>query len=681
MDEQADEPTPSPEPPPGAPVPPPGPLPGGGTGPALPCDSGPDEGWPDESWPPRDDDRVPEPWELEGPAVSISLGDATELDPALLAAICGPDGLGGALSPQFAQDQAADALRPTPVLAALTEQAVTDVTSLTDDQLMGVLQAARRLENRINWQQTVAVAELGRRRDAQLQDARARRAPAGQRRGEFPADELASELLITAKQASNLLEAARQLTGRLPATLAGMADGTITVGSGHTIAYYTGSLSDADAAYADQVLAAVAPGLREDQLARKAAALEMKLDPEAARLRKEHARDTRQRVEARRELSGNASLSGRELDTADVMASKAHITALAHQLRRAGLDGTLDALRARVLADLTSGRNPLDRITPHLAEPHPGAPSPDTRTAPPEDRRDDEDSHSRNDDDNWPVDDNCDDEDETDSQGSTGGPSSPSAPAFPTTPMPPGTPAPFSAVINLIVPIGTLLGWSTTPSQAGTWGLLDPADTQDVVAAASLDPRTRWCATITGKDGTAIAHGCSPGRHPWQPAAPSTGSPPPTAPPPTPPPRTQPAPGTRDTRPDSGPDAAQAEQLRDLLRQLKFTPEPIARRACDHRHAEDRYTPSRKLAHLIRARTTTCDAPGCNAQAIYADLDHTVPHPDGPTDECNLGPKCRRHHRAKQAPGWRLEQTEPGVMRWTLPSGRTHTTTPTIYDT
>jgi hypothetical protein len=116
------------------------------------------------------------------------------------------------------------------------------------------------------------------------------------------------------------------------------------------------------------------------------------------------------------------------------------------------------------------------------------------------------------------------------------------------------------------------------------------------------------------------------------------------------------------------------------LRQLKITPEPIARGQCDHRHAEDRYTPSRKLAHLIRARTTTCDAPGCNAQAAYADLDHTIPHPAGPTDECNLGPKCRRHHRAKQSAGWRLEQTEPGVMRWTFPSGRTHTTTATIYD-
>jgi hypothetical protein len=95
---------------------------------------------------------------------------------------------------------------------------------------------------------------------------------------------------------------------------------------------------------------------------------------------------------------------------------------------------------------------------------------------------------------------------------------------------------------------------------------------------------------------------------------------------------------------------------------------------------ENHYTPSRKLKDLIRARTLTCDAPGCNAQALYSDLDHTTPYPDGPTDQCNLGPKCRRHHRAKQAPGWRVEQPQPGTTRWTLPNGRTHTTTPTTYD-
>ena len=132
-------------------------------------------------------ERVPEEWETEGPAVSISLGDACDLDPALLAAIAGPDGLGGqALGPAFGQGAAADALRPGPVLAALTEQAVAGLGLLSDDELTGVLQAARRLGNRAAYLQTVVVAEFARRRAAQYEDAKARRVPKGRRPGEFP---------------------------------------------------------------------------------------------------------------------------------------------------------------------------------------------------------------------------------------------------------------------------------------------------------------------------------------------------------------------------------------------------------------------------------------------------------------------------------------------------------------
>jgi hypothetical protein len=40
---------------------------------------------------------------------------------------------------------------------------------------------------------------------------------------------------------------------------------------------------------------------------------------------------------------------------------------------------------------------------------------------------------------------------------------------------------------------------------------------------------------------------------------------------------------------------------------------------------------------------------------------------------------CRRHHQAKQAPGWHLDQPEPGILTWTLPSGRRYTTTAEPY--
>ena len=629
--------------------------------------------------------RVPEEWEIEGPGVCLSLGDAADLDPALLEAMLGPDGLGGeALGPQFGQDRAADALRAGPVLAALTEQAVADAASLTDDELTGAMRAARRQKARDAWQETTLVAEYARRRAAQLADARAAGVPKGRRPGEFPDDELAAELLITRNQAAGRIEADLELTGRLPRTYAGMADGTISPDRADTIAAATGFLSDEDAAQADEILAAAAPGLRVDQLGRKAAALEMKLDPEAVRIRKEHARSTRQRVEVRRELSGNASLSGRELDTAEALACKAYIEAVAVKLRNhGGLEGSLSSIRARVFIELTQGRDPLDLIKPK----RPAAPASTGGPGSGPDGRDGSSAPAGPDDADYPClpgDPDDPGPDDHDSPAEYDGPAGPGyagpggrpswdaddaenarygipdADDLPRRgPLRPGETAPLPAAINLLVPIGTLLGWSAAPAQANGIGLLDPVETRDIVQAASRHPRTRWCATIINPDGTAAAHACAPGQHPWFPPPP----PPTTPPPPTP-----------------APDATQLARLHEFLTQLKLAPEPIAQGQCDHRNAEDRYTPSRKLKHLLRARTATCDAPGCNAQAVYCDQDHTTPWPDGPTDQCNLGPKCRRHHRCKQGPGWHVEQPEPGVVRWTLPNARTHTTTPTVYD-
>src|ERR1700758_5497014 len=83
-----------------------------------------------------------------------------------LAAMLGPDGLGGEV---FAPDRPADAMRPGPVLAALTEQAAGDLGRLTDNQVLGAMSAARRLAARAAYLELTAVAEFTRRREAQLQ--------------------------------------------------------------------------------------------------------------------------------------------------------------------------------------------------------------------------------------------------------------------------------------------------------------------------------------------------------------------------------------------------------------------------------------------------------------------------------------------------------------------------------
>jgi hypothetical protein len=294
--------------------------------------------------------------------------------------------------------------------------------------------------------------------------------------------------------------------------------------------------------------------------------------------------------------------------------------------------------------DLTQGRDPLARLTrprPAGQTGQDGGPCTGAGTGDDEKGRaadHDGDRRSGEDDDGW-------------DEGGGGSPGD--GPGGP--PGPPGPVAPFPALINLTVPAGNVLGWSAAPGEAGGWGLTDPDDTRRLVQAASLHPGTRWCFTLLGPDGTAVAHGCARGQHPWIP--PPQGG------------------GTRD-----GPDTRQAAALADLLRDLNVTFTPIAKGTCDHASQEDRYTPSRKLKHLVRARTATCPAPGCGAQAYHNDLDHTLAYPAGITCQCDLAPPCRRHHRVKQAPGWTLTQPEPGVMRWTTPSGRSYTTRPTVYD-
>jgi hypothetical protein len=214
------------------------------------------------------------------------------------------------------------------------------------------------------------------------------------------------------------------------------------------------------------------------------------------------------------------------------------------------------------------------------------------------------------------------------------------------------------------VPLGTALGTSGAPGEAAGFGPLDADTARDLIAAAARHPDTRWCLTALHPDGTAAAHACAAGRHP--PPGPRRTSSTPSAPGP---------PGAR-AGPDPPPDAPVPDLVRDLAGRLTL----IARGSCDHRHAEPGYVPSRRLRHLISARTTQCAAPGCGRPAARCDLDHTVAWENGGiTCECGLGPACRHHHRCKQSQGWKLEQPSPGVMVWTTPGGRTYTTTPTVY--
>ena len=506
------------------------------------------------------------------------------------------------------------AMAPDASLAALADRACDPaiLPGLSDDQLLGLVSAGRRLAARTAWVQQAAIAEFASRR---LEADGKKATPLGFTA--FSPDELAPELIATGNFAELRMAQAREAVTRLPASTTLLRDGMISEYQMKIIIEATGCLSDEDAAEADRLLAAAAPGLTPGRLRAMCTRIVMMIDPRAAEERKKTA--ARQaRVTRWQEDSGNAALSGRELPTEEVLAASQHIDVTARALRSGGLPGTLQQLRVRVYLDLAQGLDPLDRLRDELSDddcpgadgPH-GAGDPDGGINP------------------------C---------GGTG--------------SRPGR-APVKAVINLLVPAGTLLGWSSVPGEVPGFGLLDPQTTRDLVEAAAKHPETRWCATIIGSDGTATAHGCAPGQHPWQP---SQGGPS--------------GPGHKDS--GVGP-AEQSAQVAEFLRRLRVEPSRIARGECDHRNYSGKYVISRKVKHLIQARASTCTAAGCNRPAAEADADHTIPWPDGPSCECNLGAPCRYHHRNKQAPGWRLDQPEPGVFRWRNPSGRTHTTYPTRY--
>ncbi|WP_433477476.1 DUF222 domain-containing protein [Spirillospora sp. CA-142024] len=92
-------------------------------------------------------------------------------------------------------------------------------------------------------------------------------------------------------------------------------------------------------------------------------------------------------------------------------------------------------------------------------------------------------------------------------------------------------------------------------------------------------------------------------------------------------------------------------------------------RGRDERHGRPGYRPTAALRLEIEARHATCVFPTCNQPVHRCDIDHTIPWRPGTTCRCNLAPLCRRHHRLKQTPGWKLHQVWPGILLWITPSG------------
>lgn len=116
-----------------------------------------------------------------------------------------------------------------------------------------------------------------------------------------------------------------------------------------------------------------------------------------------------------------------------------------------------------------------------------------------------------------------------------------------------------------------------------------------------------------------------------------------------------------------------ADAVREMATHAKIRPLPHPAAS----PAEPHYRPSAALAEFIRCRDLTCRFPGCDCPAEYADIDHTVPYPAGPTHASNLKILCRFHHLMKTFYStWNDQQLPDGTVIWTSPTGRTYTTTP-----
>ena len=154
---------------------------------------------------------------------------------------------------RFAQCGPAAGMPPDPLLATIIDTVAGEdgkgLAGLSDDQLVGVIAASRRLESRAAWYVMAAIREFTARNTS----------PGAVE--EFAADQLACELHLTGASAAGQMDYAATVTGRLPGTFAALRAGTIHPVHVRIIEDETRILSAEDAAKADAVLAGAAGSL------------------------------------------------------------------------------------------------------------------------------------------------------------------------------------------------------------------------------------------------------------------------------------------------------------------------------------------------------------------------------------------------------------------------------------
>jgi hypothetical protein len=395
-------------------------------------------------------------------------------------------------------------------------------------------------------------------------------------------EELAAALILTGRSADALLDLAAGLV-RLADVRAALAEGTIDRARAVVFAHELAAVDNEHAAAIEAAILSRAGEMTTGQLQAALRRAVLAIDPDAAIRRRERA-EKDARVDAWQETSGTGALSGRDLPPAEVIAADKRLDALARWLTDHGVEGSHDQLRAMSYTALLLGRS-VDTLLP--CRPGQGPADPGRPAA----HRSSGGSSSS-------------------SRGASGsggvggsgdvggtGHGSPAVPEWPTadSAWPPG----LAGWVNLTMPLASYLGESSaSPGEVAGLGPLDAAACRDLAAAIAATPGSRWCMTLTDRDGRAVAHGCA---------------------------RSGPGP------PGSDPGS--------WLAGLKLC--ALEAGTCTHQHESSGYRPSPKLRHLIKVRQRTCSFPGCRRRAARCDDDHTLPYDQGGrTCQCNLSPAC-----------------------------------------
>jgi hypothetical protein len=258
--------------------------------------------------------------------------------------------------------------------------------------------------------------------------------------------EVAGVLAESRHAADAMLDLAHDLEVKLPGTAAAFRDGILRQSKVAIIARATAVLDPAEARAAEQLVLDRAGRLTPGGLRAAIARAVMEVAPKKAKKRREVAAKFA-RVERWSEDSGNAALAGRELPPAEVLAVDQRITWWAGELRKAGLAGGMDAIRAQALLDLLLGQ----------------------------------DSRPRQD----------------------------GVPAPAANPTGAAVPGGFTGRVTLTVPLTTAAGLADRPGEIPGIGPIDPWLARDLAAAVAANPKTTWCVTVTDGQGHAVGHGCA----------------------------------------------------------------------------------------------------------------------------------------------------------------------------